>query len=115
MSRRGSLAAARSRPLCFREIRMTSRSLSAALIVGTLVNGAFHHMGAGDLFGLGLALAGCALLIWFPDEINSLTLGEWTRGAQINVPTPPCLIAGFGWVVLVAAAAAINIGLIKST
>lgn len=94
---------------------MLSRWLSVALIVGTLVNGALHHLGAGDVFGLGLALCGCALLVWFPDEINNLALGEWTRGAQINVPSPPFLIAGFGWVVLIAAGTAINIGFIKST
>jgi hypothetical protein len=95
--------------------RMLSRSLSVALIVGTFVNGAVHHLGGGDLFGLGLALGGCALFVWFPEEINNLTFGEWTRGAQINVPTPPVLIAGFGWVVLIAATAAINIGLIRSS
>ena len=34
-----------------------------------------------------------------------------TKGAKIDVPTPAFLIAGFGWVVLLALFVAINLGL----
>ena len=48
------------------------------------------------VFGNGLAL----ILIWFPEAIDDLTFGQWTRGGQIDTHTPPFLIAAFGWILL---------------
>lgn len=94
---------------------MSSRLLSGALIAFTVANGAWHHLPGKALAGLAVALGGCALLIWYPRQINDLTLGAWTRGGQIDVPTPPGMIAGFGWIVLLAVAAVINWGLVTSS
>lgn len=40
------------------------------------------------------------LMIWFPEDINDLTLGSFGEGGAINKPTPTFLISGFGWVYL---------------
>ncbi len=41
------------------------------------------------------------LMIWFPEEINNLTLESGNGdGPVINKPTPAFLISGFGWLVL---------------
>ena len=39
-------------------------------------------------------------LIWFPDELGSLT-GYVGRGGNINTETPPILISIIGWLFLV--------------
>jgi len=90
---------------------MLSRLLSGTLSGATLLNCLIHHLPASVLFGLCLGFGGCILLIWFPEDVNELTLGSWTKGAQIDVPTPAFLIAGFGWAVLLALFIAINLGL----
>ena len=93
---------------------MHYRILSSTLCAATLVNCLVHHLPGSALFGLCLGFAGCLALIWFPEEVNELTLGSWTKGAQIDVPTPAFLIGGFGWVVLLVMAAVINVGLYRS-
>ena len=52
------------------------------------------------------AFKGCAVLllplalIWFPDELGSLT-GYIGRGGNINTETPPILVSIMGWFFLV--------------
>jgi hypothetical protein len=70
-----------------------------------------HHLPAAVIFAVLFAAAGCLVLIWLPANVNELTLGLWTRGVQIDTPTPAFLIAMFGWAVLLAMAIAIFIGL----
>jgi hypothetical protein len=51
-----------------------------------------------------LIVDGIALvLICFAEEIDDLTFGQWFQGApsEIDIHTPPFLIAFFGWVMLV--------------
>jgi hypothetical protein len=40
------------------------------------------------------------VLIWFPEEVNDYTIGLWIDGYKIENPTPPVMIAGFGWILL---------------
>jgi hypothetical protein len=40
------------------------------------------------------------VLIWFPEEVNDYTLGIWSNGYKIENPTPPVMIAGVGWILL---------------
>ena len=63
--------------------------------------GAWHvrshpHEVYAAVFGGGTAL----ILIWFPQMIDDLSIGQWTRGGRIDAPTPPFLIAAVGWVLL---------------
>jgi hypothetical protein len=51
------------------------------------------------------AAAGASLvvplaLIWFPEEIGSYT-GYVGRGATIDAETPPFIVAGLGWLLLI--------------
>jgi hypothetical protein len=39
-------------------------------------------------------------LIWFPEQIDDLSFGTWSKGAQIDTHTPAAAIAVMGWVVL---------------
>ena len=40
------------------------------------------------------------VLIWFPDELGSVT-GYIGRGGRIDTETPPMLVSGFGWLLLI--------------
>lgn len=46
-------------------------------------------------------------LIWFPELIDDLSFGVWTKGAQIDTHTPPVAIAVMGWIFLLLFAAAL--------
>ena len=41
------------------------------------------------------------ILIWFPNEIDEYTFGNTGLRVQINKHTPPFLIAGVGWILLI--------------
>ena len=97
------------------KIPLMNRAASAALSALTLANCALHRIPGDALFGLLLVMAGCGSLIWFPEEINDWSLGTWTRGAQIDVPTPPWMIAGFGWIALLALVVVVNVRFLRIT
>jgi hypothetical protein len=40
------------------------------------------------------------VLIYFPDTIDDLTFGTFTRGGQIDAHTPPWMISGVGWILI---------------
>jgi uncharacterized membrane protein YoaT (DUF817 family) len=84
---------------------MYSRLISSAMAGAMLLDGAFHHVPARVTFWLALPFTGCLALIWFPNAINEYTLGTWSRGGQIDTPTPPPLIAAFGWILLITVSA----------
>lgn len=86
---------------------MTSRQLSSGIAAITLLDAALHHFPGRVLLELTLLDAACLALIWFPEDINDLTVGTWWRGYQINAPTPAIFIAGFGWVCLIALSVAL--------
>lgn len=54
------------------------------------------------LFDYFLFTAIVLVLIWFPDSVNDYTIGMWIDGYKIENPTPPIMIAGFGWLALLA-------------
>jgi hypothetical protein len=49
-------------------------------------------------------------LIFFAKQIDEITFGTWQRGYQIDRHTPPFLIAGFGWVLLLSFSALLFFG-----
>lgn len=46
-------------------------------------------------------------LIWFPEWIDYLSFGSWSKGAQIDTHTPAPAIAAIGWVLLLLITAAL--------
>jgi hypothetical protein len=48
-------------------------------------------------------------LIWFPEQIDDLTFGAWTRGSQIDRHTPAAAIAAMGWVFLLLFVVALSL------
>jgi hypothetical protein len=54
--------------------------------------------------------AAAAGLIFFSNEIDDLTFGTTQRGYQIDSHTPPFLIAGFGWLLLLGVSALLFFG-----
>jgi hypothetical protein len=80
------------------------RSLALVVVLATLI-------WAWPKFGLMWAIAlvdGIGLvLIYFPDTIDDLTFGTFTRGGQIDAHTPPWMIAGIGWILIILMVAAL--------
>ena len=78
-------------------MRLFSRSLALLFVViciwrvWSVVNGPWYV-----IICLGVPM----ILIWFPDEIDDMTFGTWSRGNQIDTHTPSFLIVGFGWTIL---------------
>jgi hypothetical protein len=60
-----------------------------------------------ECFSLGLLLFVALILIWFPKDVNEMTLGLWHAGYKIDAPTPPLMIAAFGWAILIVASFAV--------
>ena len=56
-------------------------------------------IGNGLLYVCGYLLFPLAL-IWFPEQLGSLT-GYVGRGGNIDTETPPILVSVFGWLILV--------------
>jgi hypothetical protein len=46
-------------------------------------------------------------LIWFPEQIDDLTFGSWSRGYQIDSHTPSVAVAALGWIFLLLFALAL--------
>ena len=44
-------------------------------------------------------------LIWFPEQIDDLAYGSWSRGYQIDSHTPSGAIVALGWLILVLSVA----------
>jgi hypothetical protein len=76
---------------------LSHRSLAIVVVLLTLA-------WAWPKFGLmgAIALCDCVglVLICFPETIDDLTFGSFARGGQINVHTPPFMIAGVGWILI---------------
>ncbi len=76
---------------------LSHRSLAFVVLLVTLVAAwpKFGVMWAIVIVdGIGLAL------IYFPDTIDDLTIGTFTRGGQIDAHTPPWLISSVGWILI---------------
>ncbi len=76
-----------------------SRLLSGIVAVTGMVF-AIADFRARLLFDYCLFTAIVLVLIWFPDAVNTYTVGMWIDGYKIENPTPPIMIAGFGWIAL---------------
>jgi hypothetical protein len=63
-----------------------------------------------ECFSVNLVLFVALILIWFPQDVNEMTLGLWHAGYKIDAPTPPLMIAAFGWVILVVTSFAAAVG-----
>jgi hypothetical protein len=92
----------RSAWLCGLSIRrhmpwLSQRSLALAVVLGTLVGAWPNHglMWATALIdGVGL------LFIFFPDTIDDMTFGTYSRGGPIDAHTPSWMISGVGWLLM---------------
>lgn len=84
--------------------------MSLSRVLSVIVT-AVAYVGAWPMHtGVWLVTLGCApllALIWFPRQIDEFTFGDWHRGYQIDVHTPPVLIAAMGWIVLLLFAGAL--------
>jgi hypothetical protein len=63
-----------------------------------------------ECFSMSLLLLLALIFIWFPKDVNEMTLGLWHAGYKIDSPTPPLMIAAFGWALLFVAALAAALG-----
>jgi len=77
-----------------------SRIVSGLLYLGCVLFAAADRDGQ-ELFAVAAGVLVPVVLIWFPEEVNDLTLGMWWDGPFIDRSTPPAFIAGFGWLLLV--------------
>ena len=87
---------------------MTTRRLLVLLIVLADLWRALHVV---DLVWAVVICDGLAeVLIFFAGQIDDLTFGSSGKGYQIDRHTPPFLIAGFGWLLLLGFSAALFFG-----
>lgn len=49
-----------------------------------------HYVGGMLLLGL--------LCIWWPEQVNAMTIGRFYNGKLVDVESPVWLIGGLGWV-----------------
>jgi hypothetical protein len=77
---------------------LSQRSLAVAFVLVTLI-------AAWPKSSLMLAIAlidGVGLLfVYFPDTIDDLTYGTYSRGGQIDSHTPSWMISGVGWILMI--------------
>lgn len=74
-----------------------SRLLSLVVVAGAYVRAWWLPSG---LWLVTLVCWPVLALIWFPEVIDDLSFGTWSKGAQIDTHTPPAAIAVMGWIVL---------------
>jgi hypothetical protein len=77
-----------------------SKLISGAIYFGSLAVLA-AHLDSKQLFGAVVILAAPVAMVWYPEEINSFTLGSFGEGGSIDKATPGWMISGFGWICLV--------------
>lgn len=76
-----------------------SRLLSVIMAVVGMVAMIAKH-GMDGALGYLLFLLVALVLIWFPSVINGYAMGTMMDGSTVDTPTPPLLIAAFGWIAL---------------
>lgn len=81
---------------------LSHRSIALIVVSATLV-GAWPN--ANVMWAIAIVDAVGFVLICFPDTIDDLTFGTFTRGARIDAHTPPWMIAGIGWLLIFLMAA----------
>lgn len=75
-----------------------SRVLSLVVVAVAYVRGWYVPSG----FWIVTLVCGPILaMIWFPEQIDDLTYGTWSRGYQVDSHTPSGAIAALGWLLLV--------------
>jgi hypothetical protein len=79
---------------------MTFSQLLSGIIASICLVIAIMKFHSEVLFHYCIFTAVVLVLIWFPDAVNTYTLGLWIDGYKIENPTPPIMIAVFGWLVL---------------
>ena len=82
-------------------MQITIGKILAVLIALAYVIAMTVHAGSVtvDVFKGSVALLLPLALIWFPDELGSMT-GYLGRGGKINTETPPILVSIAGWFLL---------------
>ncbi|MCU7801635.1 MAG: hypothetical protein KZQ92_13330 [Candidatus Thiodiazotropha sp. (ex Lucinoma borealis)] len=77
----------------------TKRIISGIIYLGTIIL-ALLSLESKEIFMAILGTLIPVLMIWYPEVINDYTLGITGEGGTIDKPTPPFLISGVGWLVL---------------
>jgi hypothetical protein len=77
----------------------TSKLVSVAIAIGYAI-AIVAKMGFTPHATIGLLLLVPLAFIWFPEEIGSYT-GYVGRGNTIDTETPPFMVSGIGWLLLV--------------
>jgi hypothetical protein len=74
-----------------------SRVLSLLVVAASYVRASWIPSG---FLIVTLVSAPILALIWFPEQIDDITFGLWTKGYQIDSHTPGIAIAALGWIFL---------------
>ncbi len=74
-----------------------SRALSLLVVAAAYVRAAWIPSG---FWIVTLVSAPVLALIWFPEQIDDMTFGAWSRGSQIDSHTPALAVAALGWIFL---------------
>lgn len=77
----------------------TSRVLSLAVSMIGMVAAAFQFHPE-RIVDYCIIIAAATALIWFPDAISYNAVRKWVDGYSIDNPTPPLMVAAFGWIAL---------------
>ena len=81
-------------------LTIINRAISLAIVVGALVYSGFEKGFDGNLIKPGLCSLFILCLIWFGDQIGSLT-GFIGHSGNVNVESPGWMICAFGWILLI--------------
>jgi uncharacterized membrane protein YoaT (DUF817 family) len=88
-----------------------SRVLSLLVVAAAYIRAYWFPSG----FWIVTLVSGALLaLIWFPEQIDDISFGTWSKGNQIDTHTPGVAIAALGWILLLLFAVVLFLARIPS-
>jgi hypothetical protein len=78
--------------------RVSNQRLLALAVVLITLMGSWPHVGS--MWAIVIVDGVALVLIYFPDTIDDLTFGTFSRGGQIDSHTPPWMISSIGWLLM---------------
>ena len=79
---------------------LAGKIVAVVIALGYLVAIVIHERAVTPIVPVAVVLLVPLGLIWFPEEIGSFT-GYVSRGSTIDTETPPFIVSGLGWLLLV--------------